>query len=152
MNDACVSETGRVGARHEDGRVEIIISGGSECAKCGMCKRAADATMRVEVRDPGGVEVGQAVKVTFPYRSRWRAILFAFTLPLGLFLAAGMGAGAAADALGATGPAATLGVLLSACGGLAGGLFIARGAEKRFRRNVFERTRVEPVEKAGEGQ
>ena len=144
MNDARVSETGRVGARHE-GRIEIVITAGSQCGKCGMCRRGADDTMRVEVRDPGTLEVGQAVKVTFPYRSHWRAIIYTFVLPLGLFLAAGIGASAAADGLGARGTSATLAIALCACGGLAAGLVAARAADRRFSRELFEETLVEPL-------
>lgn len=145
MSEQRLVETGRVVSMHE-GLAVIEISRTEACARCGLCHQAQYQRMRVEVRAKGGISAGSLVRVTFPYRSKWRPIFLVFALPLVLFLGAGLLTAAIAERLAwpewAGGAAAAVGAIA----GLALAIAIARWDEKRFCRSVVEDTIVEALE------
>jgi positive regulator of sigma E activity len=135
-------ETGRVAARL-NGTVEIVLTPGPSCASCGLCSRAKDSDMHLIVKDPGNVDVGQAVRVALPHNSQWRAMFFCFVMPLALFFLGGWIGHTAAALAGVYGAGAVLTAAGAAFAGLAFGYVVARSADRRFSRKVFEETRVE---------
>ena len=140
-----LGEVGLAAARHGGGRLEIEIVGSQECVKCGLCRLAEDGRMRVEVRDVSGIEIGQRVRVIFPYTSQWRSIAYVFALPLGLFFGAGVFGGLVASAVKVGAAGTALATAVSAGAGMAAGFMIARRADRAFHRNVFENTVVRPL-------
>jgi positive regulator of sigma E activity len=135
------AETGRV-VSIRDGLAVIEIAPTESCARCGICSGTPEQRMRVEARAAEGLDEGRLVRVTFPYRSKWRSILFVFVLPITLFLGMGLAANAAVERLKLPAAAGAL----CAIGGLTAGLFIARVDDIRFRRQIRERTLVEPLD------
>lgn len=145
MSDGPLVETARVVAGRGD-IVEIEINRTTDCAACGLCRSAQGGVMRVTVRSAGRLDVGQKVRVTFPYRSRWRAIIFVFAIPLGLFLTVGICVGVVAQVLSWPALVGSVGAVIAAFAGLAGGLTIGMMNDRRFRKRLLERTTVEPLE------
>ena len=143
MSEDGLTESGRV-VRKGGGAVVVEITGGQSCADCGLCSRAGDKRMLLEVRDLPSIDVGQAVRVTLPYRSKWRAILIVFALPLACFFAGGAAGAAAAAALGVGGAGEVLLAAALAFAGVAAAFVAARGADRRYRKRVFEETLVAP--------
>jgi positive regulator of sigma E activity len=145
LNEPNLIETGRVVARR-DGALEVAIASGDSCAKCGLCRRAQDNSMRVDVKDDPSIQIGQSVRVILPYASQWRAIFFVFVLPLILFFGGAFAAVAVSSFFGFPGAVRVLLTLVAAFGAMAGGFFAARSADRRFRKSLFEKTRLEPLD------
>jgi len=144
MGSGPVTDTGVVEEVSGEALV-VVIAGSAACAGCGICERAGGGKMRVVVRRPDGVEPGAEVRLTFPYSSVWTPILYVFVLPLVLLGAFAGLAALAAKLAGAGRTASGLIVAGAAVAGLVVAALVGRGRERRFRRRVFEETRVEPV-------
>lgn len=145
MSEEGFTEIGRV-SRKSGGILEVVVTGGQACAKCGLCWRAKDNTMRLELRDDASIEVGQAVRVTLPPHSQWHAIFFVLVLPLLSFLAAVAAAAAVTRALGVGGALQVILTAGAAFGGVVAAFVAARGADCRFRLKVFLNARIEPLD------
>ena len=103
--------------------------------------------MRVEVNDVPSIQIGQAVRVTLPANSQWRAILFVFAIPIVSFFAGGALLGVPGWAGWVKGPAAVILMAAGAFAGAGAALVAARGADRRFRRRIMETARIEPLDK-----
>jgi positive regulator of sigma E activity len=148
LSEGGLTETGRVVAARE-GSVEVRLSYSPKCVRCGLCAGAGDNSMRVKVKGVDGLAPGQLVRLTFPYRARWTPILFVFALPLALFFAAGIAATLAADRTALPQAAGAVAAIAAGMAGLAAGVMIARRRERRWRRDTFEKTLVEPLDEPG---
>lgn len=143
-----ITETGRITARH-DGLLHVKMIASDSCSKCGLCRTAEDGTMVVEVADDPRFHVGQGVRVTFPYRSHWRAMFFVFALPMVLFFVFGFGASALLEAAGASGTVAVMVTAAGAVGGLALGIVVASRIDRRFHNRLVKDTKLEPADESG---
>lgn len=146
--DTRIVETGRVTGRGR-GLIEVTIHANEACARCGMCRKSTDDSMVIDVRDDPAIEVGQPVRVTFPYRSTWAAIFYVFVLPLALFFSFGLAASVAAARAEVSGVAGNAAAMLAALAGLLVGVAIARLADRRFHRRLVDETRIEPLAEPG---
>lgn len=147
LNEDASAETGRIAVSSGDA-VEVVLTPREACTSCGLCGRASDNSMRLIVKNPGTLQVGQFVEITLPRDSALRGMFFCLVLPLALFFAGGFAGHAAGKAIGLGGASLVLAAAGFAFAGLIAGYLCARRADRRFARKVFEETLVVP---AGEG-
>ncbi len=142
MSERLLSETGHVAAVRE-GEVDVTFPTGDACSKCGMCLVSADGGMQVTLHSSQDLEIGQRVRVTFPYRSVWKQATFLFVVPLGSMLAALAAAALYAGSFGLQEHAANLLAVGAGAAGLAAGAGVAILYESTFRRRLGQRASLE---------
>lgn len=142
MSELGSVETGRIAAKLE-GTIEITLTPAQGCAACGLCSRGKDNSMRLIVKDPGNTQTGQAVRITLPRNSQWKAMFYCFVLPLILFFAGGAAGQFVASRLRFPPALTVISAAAGAFAGMLGGYMYARVADRRFARKVFAETRVE---------
>jgi len=145
MNSGCITENGVVAGR-SDQVLEIRLSASDACARCGLCSRGEDGGMFIKVKAPSApLEIGGHVRVTLPYRSVWKQSFFVFVLPLFLMLCGTVLASLTAPGASVGTTAATLIAVAGALVGLGAGVLAAIAYEARFRKHLWENTKVEPL-------
>jgi positive regulator of sigma E activity len=101
--------------------------------------------MLLTVPGAGDLSVGDAVKVTFPYSSTWAQTSVVFVVPLLLMLAGAVAGFLVAGAAGISGGGADLTAAAGGVAGIAAGMIIARGYDRRLRRRLTREIRLEVI-------
>ncbi len=145
MTSRRISETGWVSDISGDS-VEIRFRASADCARCGLCDRGQGQDASIVVKAHHALSVGQTVRVTFPYTSVWKQTSLVFAAPLAVMLASGVGGWFLSGRAGCSDAAAgAIGFVLAVVG-LAFGIWLVRGSERRFRARLWDETTVEPLE------
>lgn len=146
MKSDQITETGTVVNLSEAG-IEVAISAGAACAKCGLCGRGEDGLMSITVRAGENPPLpGERVRLVFPWRSVWKQTFFVFALPLLTMFCGIVIAAVAVAGLEGGSVVATLITVAGALLGLGAGVLGTLVYEARFRRRVWAETLVERKE------